>query len=118
MSVSSTSSRGSASTGTQSSRGSLNSLIQHVEPVNDNHTNLYHLPSTTCPPIYEARVLASKAETTDGLNRTCYSPFNYRASHSSPASPYAHFNDIRSHNGNSVGVFSFLSKCISKYLTH
>ena len=71
MSVSSSSSRGSyGSHGSlsASSRGSLNSLVHHPShpdsyqqsPGNQEHYTQYHLPSTSCPPIYEAHILATK----------------------------------------------------------
>lgn len=73
LSVSSTSSRGSISTGSRgslsaSSRGSLNSLCLHGDAAgNEHHSSFCHLPSNTCPPIYESSILATRAETTEGL---------------------------------------------------
>ncbi|XP_065670616.1 protein WWC3 isoform X6 [Hydra vulgaris] len=102
LSVSSTSSRGSASTETRSSRGSLNSLGHQVELASDNSANLYHLTSTSCPPIYESRVLASQAETSEGLNNTCCSPCSSSRIFHSSALPYPHFNEI--HNSDDIRV--------------
>ena len=76
LSVSSTSSRGSISTGSRgslsaSSRGSLNSLCLHGEVTSSDHYSSFcHIPSNTCPPIYESHILATKAETTEGLATT------------------------------------------------
>ncbi|XP_065670615.1 protein WWC3 isoform X5 [Hydra vulgaris] len=120
LSVSSTSSRGSASTETRSSRGSLNSLGHQVELASDNSANLYHLTSTSCPPIYESRVLASQAETSEGLNNTCCSPCSSSRIFHSSALPYPHFNEI--HNSqddirvsNSTSYMSYSNLPINSY---
>jgi len=81
LSVSSTSSRGSISASSRgslsaSSRGSLNSINYYPgeNPVLSNehlnHAPYCNHPSSSCPPIYESHILATKAETTEGLATT------------------------------------------------
>lgn len=82
LSVSSTSSRGSISASSRgslsaSSRGSLNSINFHAE-TNEHTLTGYCHHLTNCPPIYESHILATKAETTEGLasiSNGYHSPF-------------------------------------------
>lgn len=131
LSLSSSSSRGSVSTG---SRGSLNSLVgwHGNDTVNGLDHYSYLAPSSTCPPIYEQSIYSTKGETTKGLStiNATENPSNSRVSLNSlspPISPLTtlSYNDVANStrvtsygytavNGSSESLNKNVSKVMSK----